>query len=311
MDDPYQILGVGRDAGPEEIKKAFRKLARGLHPDLHPGDQQAEERFKRVNAAYSILSDPAQKARFDAGEIDASGAERPRGPRRGRAGARAGGNPFGQGGFGGSAEDIFEEMLRRRDRGRGAGGGFGFDPFGPEEPLRGADAHYVLHVSLGEAVLGATRRIVMPSGKSLDVKVPRGTGEGTQLRLKGQGHPSDDSGGEPGDALIEIRIDPHPLFTRDGDDLRLELPVTLPEAVLGAKVNIPTIDGQVALTIPPGSNSGTVLRLKGKGATRGSGRGDQLVTLRVVLPDRPDPELEAFLKKWQDGHPYSVRDKLD
>ena len=300
MEDPYSLLGVERGATADEIKSAYRKLARKLHPDVNPGDKRAEERFKRISAAYDLLSDPKQRARFDAGEIDASGAERQ--PRRN---ARAAAEAGGFGGFGGSAADIMAEMLRRRGRGQQS---WHFGGFGDEaEPLRGGDAQYALRLSLAEAVLGAGKRITLPGGKSLNVKVPAGTADGTVLRLKGQGGPGR-NGGAPGDALIEIRVDPHPVLSRDGDDLTMTLAVTLPEAVLGAKITVPTIDGNVALSIPAGSNNGAVLRLKGKGVPVGGGRGDQLVTLKVVLPDRPDAELQAFLRKWGTTHPYKARD---
>jgi len=302
VDDLYKILGVPRDASQEQIKNAYRKLARGLHPDLHPGDRQAEERFKKVSAANDILSDPGKRARYDAGEIDATGAERP------RAHAGAGGGRGAEGfSFGEDANDILSELLRRRGQGR-RGFGFGFGGFGDnaEESVRGADSHYLLRVTLAEAALGTTKRIALASGKSLDVKVPPGTDEGSVLRLKGQGG-AGFGGGPAGDALVEIKVEPHPLFKREGADLLMELPVRLDEAALGAKVTVPTIDGKVSLTIPPGSNSGSVLRLKGKGVAKGRGRGDQLVTLRVMLPEHIDSELEAFLRRWSDAHPYDAR----
>lgn len=304
MDDLYKILGVPRDATQEQIKSAYRKLARGLHPDLHPGDRQAEERFKRVGSANDILSDPAKRARYDAGEIDASGTERP----RAQAGAGAGAGRYSEGfSFGEDANDILSELLRRRTQGR-RGFGFGFGD-GADESVRGADTHYLLRVTLAEAALGTTKRIALASGKSLDVKVPPGTDEGSVLRLKGQGGVGFGRGAA-GDALIEVKIEPHPLFTREGADLHMTLPVTLGEAALGAKVTVPTIEGKVALTIPAGSNSGTVLRLKGKGVAKGRGRGDQLVTLRVMLPEHIDSELEAFLRRWSEAHFYDVRGRM-
>ena len=306
MDDPYKVLGVAKDATQDQIKSAYRKLARSLHPDVNPGNKSAEERFKKVSSAYDLLSDPAKRARFDAGEIDASGAERPR-ANAGAWGAGAGRGAEGFG-FGEDAGDIFSELLRRRANSRrGFGFGFGGDA---DEGARGADAHYLLRVTLPEAALGTTKRVGLASGKTLDVKVPPGTDEGAILRLKGQGN-AGFAGGPAGDALVEVKIEPHPLFMRDGADIQMELPVTLAEAALGAKVNVPTLDGRVALSVPAGSNSGTVLRLKGKGVPKGRGRGDQLVRLKVMLPDTIDGELESFLKKWAAVHPYNVRRAID
>jgi DnaJ-class molecular chaperone len=311
VEDPYKVLGVGHDASQDQIKSAYRKLARNLHPDVNPGNKPAEERFKRVSAAYDLLSDPAKRARFDAGEIDAMGAERP------RANAWSSGGPGGAGrhqegfAFGEDANDILSEMFRRRANGRRGGfGNFGFGfGEGGEEVARGADAHYLLRVTLPEAALGTTKRVSLASGKTLDVKVPPATEDGAVLRLKGQGNPGA-GGALAGDALVEIRIEPHAIFKREGADIAMDLPVTLGEAALGAKVTVPTLDGRVALTVPPGSNNGTVLRLKGKGVAKGRTRGDQLVTLRVTLPDTIDAELESFLKRWSNSHPYDVRGKL-
>jgi DnaJ-class molecular chaperone len=305
VDDPYKTLGVARDATQDQIKSAYRKLARKLHPDLNPGNKQAEERFKKVGAANDLLSDPATRARFDAGEIDANGAERP----RANSGAWGGGGRGGGEGFpfGEDASDFLSEMLRRRAQGAGRRG-FTYGDF--DDSIRGADAHYLLRITLPEAALGTTKRIGLASGKNLDVKVPAGTEEGAVLRLKSQGGASP-GGGPAGDALIEIRIEPHPLFTRHGDDIAMTLPVTIVEAALGAKVTVPTLDGRVTLTVPPGSNTGSVLRLKGKGGAKGRSRSDLLVTLEVKLPEAIDPELEAFLRKWSATHPYPVRGKID
>jgi DnaJ-class molecular chaperone len=309
LDDPYVLLGVARDAKPEQIKSAYRKLARKLHPDVNPDNAPAEERFKKVSAAYDLLSDPAKRARFDAGEIDAGGAERGFRSSRTRTNAGAGAGAAGAGfgaGFGGSAEEIFEDIMRRRGKSRSRPWSF-FDQ--DDVAAAGTNATYALKITLDEAVNGATKRISLPNGRSLDVKVPPGSKAGATLRLKGQGNPGI-GGGPAGDALIELDVTAHATFTRQGDDILVTLAVTLPEAVLGAKVTVPTIDGAVAVTIPPGSNSGNVLRLKGKGSPGDSGRaGDQLVTLKVVLPDPPDAELEQFLRQWSSRHPYDVRSK--
>lgn len=302
MRDPYTVLGVSKTASADEIKKAYRKLARDLHPDVNPGDKKSEERFKDVSAAYDLLSDPVKKGKYDRGEIDASGAEKARHHhQRSRAGGAAGGR-FRDFDFGGvDADDILSDIFGRR------GGGFG----GARGPLKGADQHFSLKVAFTEAALGVTKRITLPMGKSLDIRIPPGTEDGQTLRLKGQGA-AGAGGGAAGDALIEITVEPHPFFTRSGKDIHLDLPVTLAEAALGAKVTVPTLDGRVSLTVPPAANSGTTMRLKGKGIgdPKGQHRGDQYVKLIVMLPDKPDAELVNFLKEWASRHPYDVRAKM-
>ncbi len=305
MKDPYAVLAVARTATADEIKQAYRTLARELHPDLNPGNHRSEERFKEVSAAYDFLSDAGRRGQYDRGEIDATGA--PKRP------ARGGGRGHRPGfAFGDDADDILSELLRRRDRARphtagaGAGtGGGGWTDAGAAQ--RGQDAHHSLTVGFAEAAAGATKRVTLVTGKSLDVRIPPGSADGQSLRLKGQGHPGV-GGGPAGDAFVDIRVQPHPYFSRRDLDVLVDLPVSLQEAVLGAKVTVPTIDGKVTLTVPPGSNSGAVLRLKGKGVPGPKGRGDQLVTLQVVLPE-DDAELKKFVEKWGPRHGYDPRGK--
>lgn len=301
-EDLYQTLGVKRGASQEEIRKAYRKLAKELHPDLNPGDKAAEERFKRVSAAFSILGDADKRARYDRGEIDALGQERPeqrfyREYASDEPGFRyrssAGFQDFGE------FSDIFRDLFGRG----GAGGERGF-------ARRGADARYRLEVDFLEAVKGAKKRITLPEGGTLDLTIPPGTKDGDILRLKGKGAPGL-SGGPPGDALVEIGVRPHPVFARQDNDILIELPITLDEAVLGGKVEVPTVTGRVAMTIPKGATSGQILRLKGKGVVPRTGApGDQLVTLKIVTPERIDPELEAFMREWRAKHHYDPRRKL-
>ncbi|MFQ5955475.1 MAG: DnaJ C-terminal domain-containing protein [Kiloniellales bacterium] len=304
MKDPYTVLGVPRNASQGEIKKAYRKLAKELHPDLHRGDKSVAERFKKVSAAYELLSDKEQRARYDRGEIDASGAERAGANfRRSYASAGPGADIFADLGFGGfNPEDLFTNLfggLRGRAHGRGPA------------RARGADRQYTLKVNFLDAATGCRKRLTLPRGKILDVTIPAGIDDGQTIRLKNQGAQGQ-GGGPQGDALIEVQVEPHPFFTRNGRDIHVEAPVTLPEAVLGGEITVPTIDGAVSLKVPRGSNSGTTLRLKGKGILdRQSGkRGDQYVELKVMLPDRPDPELERRIAEWAKDHDYDVRKKL-
>ena len=295
MTDPYTILGVSKSASQADIKKAYRKLAKQLHPDLHPGDAKVEDRFKRVAAANSLLSDPDTRARYDRGEIDAAGQE--------QAARRFYRAHAGQSGFGGAFEmgDIFADLFR----GRGPRGG---DRRDPGVHMRGADVSYTLRADFLEAARGATKRITLPDGRVLDVTIPEGVADGQTIRLKGQGGPAMGDA-KPGDALIEIRVAPHGDFTRRGFDIHLDLPVSLPEAVQGAKITVPTVHGAVTMTVPKGANSGDTLRLKSKGVYDRKKRhhGDQYVTLKVMLPDPPDAELKRFVEEWSKTHPYKAR----
>ena len=294
--DPYKELGVARGASADEVKKAFRKLAKELHPDKNPGDKVSEERFKRITAAFDLLGDAEKRAKYDRGEIDADGREQFRAPPGG------GGRSGGFGGFGGSGgrggfEDIdLEELFGAfGGGGRTAGrGGFGGG--------KGQDVRATLDISLEDSIAGTTRRIQFSDGRMLDVVIPKGASEGQVIRLKGQGAPG--RGGQAGDALIELKIAPHPVFKRDGADLTMDLPVSVPDAVLGGKIQVPTPEGAVMMTIPKGSNSGKVLRLKGRGAYVGGKRGDLLAKLAVTLPETPDDELIRFATEWRDKRPY-------
>jgi DnaJ-class molecular chaperone len=297
--DPYSELGVARGATADEIRKAFRKLAKEFHPDKNPGNAKAEERFKRVSAAFDILGDVDKRKKFDRGEIDADGRETARGF---SGDPRAGGFNPGQGFGGGSFEgvdlnDIFGEILGGRGGGRGFGG-----------PSKGADVRGKAEIDLEQAIKGGKTRLGFSDGRTIEVTIPKGAIDGQMLRLKGQGAPGRAG---PGDAIIELAIRPHPVFKREGEALVMDLPISVPDAVLGAKVEAPTPDGPVTLTVPKGANSGARLRLKGRGLpdANGGGRGDLFARLQIVLPDAPDSALEAFAEEWRKDRPYTPRRK--
>jgi DnaJ-class molecular chaperone len=296
--DPYTLLGVSRTATEADIKKAYRKLAKELHPDRNTDNPKAAEKFSQVTSAYDLLSDKDKRARFDRGEIDGDG--NPAAP-FGFGGG--GGGP--QGGFradfggeqAGDFSDLFEGLFGGRGRGGGAGGGFA-GGFGRRPQPRGANVAYRLTVPFTDAATLAPQRITLADGKTIDLKLPAGVESGTQMRLSGKGQPGP---GGNGDAIVTIEIQPHRFFTRDGDDIRIDLPISLSEAVLGASVRVPTADGAVMLTVPKGSSSGKTLRLKGRGFhKKGGGRGDQLVTLMVDLPVDDDALVE-FVQGWKDN----------
>lgn len=298
MVDPYQALGLKKTASQDDIKRAYRRLAKKYHPDLNPGDKTVEQKFRDLTAAYELLGDADKRARFDKGEIDAAGTERPRERSYWHAHAEAPGAEK-YAGFGGRIDpiDLFADLFGRE---RGAG-----------LKIPGADVLYPLSIDFAEAVLGATRRVQLPDGRTLEVSIPPGTEDGQRLRLKGQGEPG--MGGAPaGDAFIEVHVRAHPFFSRKGDDIHLELPITLQEAVLGGRITVPTVDGSVAMNVPKGANTGNTLRLKGKGVPRGKSgaRGDQYVTLKVVLPDPADEALTRFVEGWAPAHDYEVRAQL-
>jgi DnaJ-class molecular chaperone len=323
MRDPYEVLGVPRGASAAAIKSAFRKLAKKHHPDSNKNDPKAAERFAELNTANEILGDEDKRKQFDRGEIDAEGKPRFTGFPGGGAGGRAGGpggfesytfrtGGGGPGGMGGGAfEDILNSMFANAGRSGARGGAGRASPFEFETGGVGLDldVNVAMSVSLEEAVKGGDKRVRLPTGKELNVKVPAGVIEGQQIRLRGQGETA--QGHPPGDLLITVHIAPHPYFKVDGSDIRLDLPITLYEAVLGGKVRVPTLGGAVELSIPKNTSSGRTFRLKGKGLPKQGGTtGDLFVTTRIMLPDGNDADLEALMQKWRDGHPYNPRNDL-
>ncbi len=323
MRDPYSVLGVGKAASADEVKKAFRKLAKKYHPDQNKNDPKTQEKFAEASSAYEILGDEKKRAQFDRGEIDAAG--KPRGFEGFGAGAggRRGAGPAGGAGFENFDFDIGGGPFGGRAApGAGAGRAGGFDPgdffdlFGSRgargrQPQRGQDVAESVTISLNDSVRGTSVRIGLPTGKMVDVAVPAGMEDGKQIRLKGQGMPGQ-GGGPAGDVMLTVRVARHPFFRVEGRDLRLDLPLALYEAVLGGKVEVPTLSGKVEMSVPPGTNGGRTMRLRGKGLPGDDGKpaGDLLVTLRIVLPDGPAPDLEDLMRKWRADRPYDPRKDL-
>ncbi len=331
MRNPYDILGVAKTATTDQIKSAYRKLAKKHHPDLNPGRKDAEQKFKEVVNAHDLLTDPVKRARYDRGEIDEMGNERAFS--RGFGGS-GGGYPFGSGGRGGTwrgsaayegraaedpfaqfggVEDILAEFMGATAQGRrpgskgarGQGGAAGFGAGDGAAAARGDDTTYMLTVSLPDACLGSKQRVTLTNGRAIDITIPPGTQDGHKLRLRGQGK-SGPAGA--GDAMIDIRVEPHPHFTRKDNDILLDVPISLPEAVSGASIKVPTLEGNVTVKVPQGANTGARLRLKGKGVptAQGDQRGDMFVKLAVMLPD----DLKETIEKWAKKRSYDPRKKL-
>ena len=302
-DDPYKVLGVPKTAPQADIKKAYRKLAKTLHPDLHPGDKTKEAEFQAVTAAYEIIGNEEKRKRFDAGEIDASGQDKPeRQFYRQHTGADPRGRYESTAGYGDFEDlsDVFSDLFGARSQARGARG---FE-------ARGADMRYHLEVDFIDAVQGAKRAVPLPDGSAIDLTIPAGLRDGQTLRLRGKGQPGM-GGGSAGDAYVEITVRPHPVFTRDGDDIEIEVPIAFDEAVLGAKIEVPTVSGKVAVNVPKGASTGQRLRLKGRGVRQGKGNaGDQYVRLKIVLPPKVSAEMEAIAQRWRDLEADDPRAKL-
>ncbi|NOC47204.1 MULTISPECIES: DnaJ C-terminal domain-containing protein [unclassified Ruegeria] len=299
-DDPYTVLGVSKDASAAEIKKAYRRIAKDCHPDLKPGDATAEAKFKAAAAAYDLLKDPETRARFDNGEIDASGQERPQ-QQYYRDYAEAAGNPYrGRQADPDDMSDIFAEFMRGR-------GGFGGQR-GHQFHAPGHNLNYSLQISFLDAVFGASQKLTLPDGDRIEVKIPAGITDGQTIRLRGKGAPGYGEG-PPGDALVTVSVAKHPVFERQGDDIHITLPITIDEAILGGKVPAPTIDGGVNVNVPAGTSSGKTLRLRGKGVKKrgSSARGDQLIELTIATPDKIDDELKQFMETWRQKHRYDPR----
>ena len=304
QDDPYKVLGVAKDASQAEIKKAYRKLAKSLHPDLNPGDKAKEARFQAVSAAYDIIGDAEKRQRFDAGEIDASGQERPqRQYYRDHANADPRGRYTSGAGYGDFEDlsDVFSDLFGARAKARGGAQGFA---------ARGADLRYHLDVDFMDAAKGAKRAVPLPDGSAIDLTIPAGVRDGQTLRLHGKGQPGV-GGGPAGDAYVEIGVRPHKVFTRDGNDIEVEVPISFDEAILGARIEVPTLSGKVSMSVPKGASSGQRLRLKGRGIKPAKGDpGDQYVRLKIATPPRIDAEMEAIAQRWRDHDTQDPRATL-